>query len=157
MILPRIRRIVGFAAYIGTISVLLNLSGCSTTSQSTGHKTAQAPIQKDLLTVNPAYYAQAYHTYYAKAHAGDPIAQNNLAQMYAEGRGVKQDPVKAMYWYNKAAAQGFAPAEVNLGVAYLYGMGVAKDTTTACELFNKATKHQNRDGYDFYQENCKIA
>src|SRR3990167_8126693 len=107
MILPWIRKTAGLVVYIGAVSVLFNLSGCSTNSQSTGHKTAQAPIQKDLLTVNPAYYSQAYHTYYAKAQTGDPIAENNLAQMYAEGRGVKLDPVKALYWYNKAAAQGF--------------------------------------------------
>jgi TPR repeat protein len=34
--------------------------------------------------------------------------------MYANGLGVPQDYNKALYWYKKAAEQGYAPAKANL-------------------------------------------
>ena len=46
----------------------------------------------------------------ARAEAGVPGAQYNLGVTYAEGRGVPQDDVQAVYWYRLAAHQGLAEA-----------------------------------------------
>jgi len=37
---------------------------------------------------------------------GNADAQLNLGDMYSQGQGVKQDEVKAVLWYRKAAEQG---------------------------------------------------
>jgi TPR repeat protein len=36
---------------------------------------------------------------------------------------------EAVYWYNKAAEQGYVYAEYNLGYAYFYGQGVHQNYT----------------------------
>ena len=40
------------------------------------------------------------------AEQGDANAQSLLATCYHYGRGVEQSDAKAVYWLNKAAAQG---------------------------------------------------
>ena len=40
------------------------------------------------------------------AHEGNPHAQYALGLMYAEGRGIEQDEVKAYYWLSLAIEQG---------------------------------------------------
>jgi TPR repeat protein len=54
-------------------------------------------------------------------------AQYNLASMYDEGLGVKQNYSQAATWYQKAAEQNFAKAQFNLGSMYFNGEGVAQD------------------------------
>lgn len=48
------------------------------------------------------------------AHIGNAEAQFKLAEMYAQGQGVKADPVQARHWYETSAAQGYAPAQRKL-------------------------------------------
>jgi TPR repeat protein len=36
--------------------------------------------------------------------------------MYTNGKGVSKDAKQAVYWYKKAAEQGYAGAQYNLGV-----------------------------------------
>jgi TPR repeat protein len=45
------------------------------------------------------------------ADQGDADGQYNLGTLYEEGRGVEQDERMAIYWYQKAAAQGQADAK----------------------------------------------
>jgi TPR repeat protein len=40
---------------------------------------------------------------------------------------VLKDYKQAVYWYQKAADQGYAEAQSNLGIAYAFGKGVLKD------------------------------
>ena len=40
------------------------------------------------------------------AEQGHPVAKLYLGVMYAEGRGVPQDYVRAHMWYSLSAAQG---------------------------------------------------
>jgi len=42
------------------------------------------------------------------------ILDNNLGYMYLYGLGVPQDYNKALYWFKKAAEQGYARAKANL-------------------------------------------
>jgi TPR repeat protein len=50
-------------------------------------------------------------------------AQYNLGIAYTFGKGVLKDYKQAVYWYQKAAAQGYAEAQSNLGIAYAFGKG----------------------------------
>lgn len=40
------------------------------------------------------------------AEQGDAAAQNNLAEIYRNGRGISQSDAEAVKWYSKAAEQG---------------------------------------------------
>jgi len=92
----------------------------------------------------------------AAANAGDPAAQNTLGVKYAFGEdGLPRDDVKAVEWYQKAAAQGLAKAETNLGDMYLNGRGgFDKDPVQALSWYLKAADQnfpdaQFRLGYMF--------
>ena len=47
--------------------------------------------------------------------------------MYREGKGVAQNYKKTVYWWRKAADQGYADAQRSLGTAYYNGIGVAQN------------------------------
>jgi len=68
---------------------------------------------------------------------------------YAQGEGVSSDPVKAVYWWQRAARQGNADAQYNLGIVYAVGrLGVDKDLQTAKMWWRKAA--MNGDGMAQY-------
>ena len=58
--------------------------------------------------------------------------------MYNRGEGVVHDDQQAVYWYRKAAEQGYAMAQRNLGVMYVMGQGVSADEAEALRWFEKA-------------------
>ena len=60
--------------------------------------------------------------------------------MYAAGRGVLPDEVKALVWFRRAAEQGDANAQYNLGVAYETGRGVTQDAAEAVRWFRTAAE-----------------
>ena len=62
---------------------------------------------------------------------GDADAQFELAGLYAEGDGVKQDLTEAVKWYRKAAEQGHDGAQFKLGLSYQNGKGVPQSDTDA--------------------------
>lgn len=69
---------------------------------------------------NMAMIAHAFEDYASalewaqKAASVSGKASYLLGQMYASGRGVKQDPEQAVYWYQKAASQGNEEARTAL-------------------------------------------
>ena len=69
---------------------------------------------------------------------GDAASQNDLGKRYSDGEGVAQDYMQAVYWYQKAAAQGNVHAQYNLGYMYSAGRGVFKDYEQAAYWFRKA-------------------
>jgi len=74
----------------------------------------------------------------AQGHAS---AQNQLGQLYANGRGIPQDYTTARKWYEKAAAQGHAWAQAQLGMLYANGQGVPQDYTQAHQWWEQAATH----------------
>jgi uncharacterized protein len=60
---------------------------------------------------------------YAASHFGDPNAQYNLARMYLDGEGVKQDCWQAARWLNLAADKHHVEAEALLGHLLYTGQG----------------------------------
>jgi len=70
------------------------------------------PAYADLFTAQLAYqkgdYERAYKDYRELAEIGQPLAQYNLAIMYAKGQGVRQSDLNAYAWATLAAAGGEA-------------------------------------------------
>jgi tetratricopeptide (TPR) repeat protein len=67
---------------------------------------------------------------------GKVLGENGLGYMYAKGLYVKQDFLKAVHWFRKAASNDFPMAIYNLAVCYGKGEGVEKDEVEAGRLFN---------------------
>ena len=88
-------------------------------------------------------YATAMRKFRPLAEQGDAAAQFNLGIMYANGKGVPEDAVQAVYWYRKAAEQGDAAAQFNLGFMYANGKGVPEDAVQAVYWYRKATGQGN--------------
>ena len=68
------------------------------------------------------------------------MAQFNLGVAFHNGRGVKQNIVEAVKYYEKAAMQGHPDAQYNLGVLYFQGIGVDQSYELALEWFQKAAE-----------------
>ena len=72
------------------------------------------------------------------AAQGNASAQNQLGQLYANGRGVPQDYATARGWYEKAAAQGHTWAQNQLGQLYADGRGVPQNYKAAQQWWEQA-------------------
>ncbi len=81
---------------------------------------------------------QQLKTLGAQGHAS---AQNQLGQLYANGRGVPQDYATAQGWYEKAAAQGHAWAQNQLGQLSADGLGIPQDYKKARRWWEQAAAH----------------
>ena len=67
----------------------------------------------------PKDYKKAIEYYTLSANQGNADAQNNLGNMYKNGRGVpKQDYIKAIEYYTLSANQENAVAQYELGEMY---------------------------------------
>lgn len=77
--------------------------------------------------------------WYRKAAEQDvTAAQNNLALMYAQGRGVERSVERAIELWLQAAQSNHPMAQYNLGLAYLRGEGLVKDEREAAAWFRRA-------------------
>ena len=77
------------------------------------------------------------------AGRGNRLAQYELAQRYAEGRGTTRDFAQSAQWFEKAAAQDLAPAQYRIAVAYEKGIGVPRDTAAARKWYRRAADAGN--------------
>jgi TPR repeat protein len=73
-----------------------------------------------------------------ESNPDDGAAMTLIAELYAQGLGVRSDPEEAARWLKLGAAQGDRQAIFALGVAELKGEGVPKDRAGAQALFQKA-------------------
>ncbi len=92
---------------------------------------------------NRGDYSTALKQWESAAEAGDHKAQNNLASMYYEGNGIKQDYQRANYWYQRSAEQGNPIAQFSLGYSYANGLGLLKDLEKALYWYKKAANQGN--------------
>jgi TPR repeat protein len=81
----------------------------------------------------------------AKAESGNVQAQEQLAYLYDQGKGVPQDDVQAAFWLRKAADQRDSWAETQLGKLYSEGSGVPKDEKLAIQWWRKADAQGDTD------------
>jgi len=65
------------------------------------------------------------------AEAGNPRAQTMVGFMYETGRGLPQDYMLAVAWYQRAAEQGYARGQQLLALMYDKGQGVAENYVVA--------------------------
>ncbi len=86
----------------------------------------------------PKDFKKAVTNYRKAAKQGYAAAQNNLAIMYNDGKGVEQSYTEAVKWFRKAADQGYAKAQDNLAIRYYNGEGVEQSYTEAVKWFRKA-------------------
>lgn len=77
------------------------------------------------------------------AAAGEPQAAFEIAQRYAEGRGVAQNGTAAIEWFRRAAEAGFAPAQYRLASGLEKGMGGNRDLTEAKRWYQAAADQGN--------------
>lgn len=87
------------------------------------------------------------------AQKGDAFAQYVLANMYLNGKRIKQDNQKAAEWFQKAAEQGYAPAQNNLALMYIDTEGLKYDyINLACFHFKgKCVPWDNRDNQKAFE------
>lgn len=74
----------------------------------------------------------------------DPVEQTRIGDRFRRGASSKNDYVLAVYWYLKAAQQGFTGAQNNLANMYEQGLGVLKDESEAATWFKRAAEKGDR-------------
>ena len=72
---------------------------------------------------------------------GNALAQRFLAELYSEGKIVKQDDFMAFDLFKKSAEQGDAWGEYNIARKYIAGLGVEQNTPKGFEWMKKAAEH----------------
>ncbi len=107
---------------------------------TTGAWVQSQTFEQSLAAYERKDYRTAFAGFKKLAEQGDAGAQNNLGQMYVNGRGVPKDEQQAVVWYRKAAEQGHASAQLNLGAMYATGQGVPKDEQQAVAWYRKAAE-----------------
>lgn len=81
-------------------------------------------IQGTYVSANPSRAVEMFS--YAASYFSDSNAQYNLARLYMEGTGVKQDARQAARWFNLAAEKGHHPSQALLGHLLINGQGVPR-------------------------------
>lgn len=92
---------------------------------------AWASFSDGLKAYDAGDYAGALAAWRPLAEAGETRAQISVAELYAEGLGVRRDLRAAADWYRRAARRGDAVAQLNLGDDYATGRGVTRDPIAA--------------------------
>ena len=91
-----------------------------------------------------------------KADKGDPIAQFELGNMYANGAGTLKNDAEAVIWFRRAAEHGNADAQYTLALRYDNGQGVEKDGSQALDWYQKAAAQGNQDARNRLDEAASI-
>jgi uncharacterized protein len=90
--------------------------------------------------IAPRNYPLAAQWFGKAAAQGFARAQNNLASLYEQGKGVPQSYQLAAQWYRKAANQGYPQAQCALGQLYLHGQGVDQSDELAAKWFRRSAE-----------------
>ncbi|KHQ54304.1 DUF2610 domain-containing protein [Mameliella alba] len=85
-------------------------------------------------------FAEAARLYDRAAQSGFPLAINNLAALYADGRGVEKDMQRAITLFRDAAEAGLPMAMTNLAFLHWDGEGLPQDDARAVALFRQAAE-----------------
>jgi TPR repeat protein len=81
------------------------------------------------------------------AERGDPLAQYDLAVLYANGKGVASNEVESLRWIKKAAENGEPKSQNVLGLYCTTGEhGVPKNEMEAVRLFRKSAEQGWAEG-----------
>ena len=111
-------------------------------------KGREAADNEDFKSANK-WYEMAKNSYKAAAEKDYATAQNDLASMYYNSKGVAQSLTQderwkeALKWYTKAADQKFAVSQQSLAFMYYLGQGVPPNSKKAMELWKEAADQGN--------------
>jgi len=84
------------------------------------------------------YYLTAYRLALPRAERGDGAAQTLVAELLANGLGIRQDLREATKWYEKAANKGVPDAQLQYALLLVDGQLVKPDREKAFDLMRKA-------------------
>ena len=90
---------------------------------------------------------KAFKIYNYLAAKNSPKAMNELAKIYRNGEGVKQNYAYAYGFFQQASDLGNTDATCNLALMYHKGEGVKQDFGLAFYLYDKAAQAGNPRGY----------
>ena len=110
-----------------------------------GHPGACLTLGQDLLKGTLAETARGVEYLRNAADCSEPKALELLADCYARGRGVSQDPAQAERYYLKAAERGDAKAKLDMAARYAMGDGVAESQAKAMAWAQKARNAGMKD------------
>ena len=91
-------------------------------------------------------YAEGIALYQEIEDVQDTMLLNRMAILYADGKGVEQDSVKALEFFEKSANLGNPQSMVEMGFAYDNGHGMKKDTKKAYNWYKKAAEKDWPEG-----------
>ncbi|GGK38778.1 tetratricopeptide repeat protein [Salinarimonas ramus] len=77
------------------------------------------------------------------AEAEIPTAQHALGVLYAEGRGLEENPIAAAAWFARSARNGDVPGMVEYAIALFNGEGIATNEEEAARWFREAAFNGN--------------
>ena len=97
----------------------------------------------------PVDRAAAAEWYRKAAEQGDPLGQNNLADLYLRGEGLPQRDDLALVWFQKAAANGNTAARIKLGYMYATGRATKRDAESAYAWLLAASLTGDQRGLEY--------
>lgn len=100
----------------------------------------EAPYDRGLAAYNAGDYTTAYELILPLAEHDHPAALNLLGMMYETGKGVREDPGRAVEYYRRGAKLGDIYAQFNLAVSYNTGIGVPMNYRAAVKWYRKAAE-----------------
>lgn len=138
-------RLVAAAALI----CLVSISGISLGTYDNPSAQFRKAVDIARTATTYAAYSSAAEWYAKAAARGFAPAENNLAVLYSQGKGVPHDLARAVSLFQEAAARGsleamvnLGGAESNLGAAYLTGHGVPRNYPLALYWFGMAANRR---------------
>ncbi|MDR3371401.1 tetratricopeptide repeat protein [Rhodoferax sp.] len=96
-----------------------------------------------MATRNAAKDKRSFNNAVKEARIGHRESQYEVGLMYANGVGVAQDFVQAIYWIRQAAEKGHAPAQYLLATSYGSGDVVEQDHHQALKWYMKAAEQEH--------------
>jgi hypothetical protein len=163
----RLLRLSAAAASVGAVTVLAyqggehlaGFAGAMTPAAEPVHQAAALPAPDRYRAPAmpssgpPGHPAGRAADYLDRARAGDPLAQYDVAVLYARGDGLVQDFPSAAAWFREAASAGYVAAQFDLAVSYERGLGVGQDMSKAIAWYRRAAE----ENYPAAQYNLAIA
>ncbi len=131
--------------------------------------TARADFYDGLDAYKRGDHPTAVKEWRSLAVIGNASAQYDLGLIYlAGGDEIKQDYIKASYWFRKAGEQGLPRAQSMLGTLYEQGFGVATNYMMAASWYHRAAQQDDplgqyrlgmlyRDGLGLSQDYAQAA
>jgi TPR repeat protein len=107
-------------------------------------------VSEGVLAFRRGDYPTAARKLTPLAERGNAEAQALLGFMYEYGRGVPQNAVVAVQWYQCAAEQGHPSAQYQLGLMYDKGQGVRRSVVLAYTWLNLAAAHARPSEREYY-------